>query len=169
MKRFFLGFFLLGLLVLSQTGCTGSGAVNPLSPSKASESDTTATSSDSDVIYWSSFPVTFSLTDPLNGVCLISKKMGWACGNNGLVLRYDGDTWGKVDTGLAKNENLNAVAFANANAAWIVGTHGTILHYNNGTWNLDDSQTEETFFSIAITRAKTVWVSGSNGTILTYN
>jgi photosystem II stability/assembly factor-like uncharacterized protein len=99
----------------------------------------------------------------------LNKKLGWACGNNGVVLKYDGDTWDKVDTGLAKNENLMAVAFINETEGWIVGTHGAILHYNNGNWSLDNSQTEETLYSIAITPSHTAWVVGSNGTILTYN
>src|SRR5258708_22085117 len=146
MKKYF-----LGLLLLLQVGCTGSGAVNPITPKNSSQPDS-ANSADSDVIYWTSFPLTFTLTDPLNGVFLISKKLGWACGNNGLVLKYDGDTWAKVDTGLAKNENLLAVAFANENEGRIVGSHGTILHYNNGNWNLDDSQTPETLYSVAVSR-----------------
>jgi photosystem II stability/assembly factor-like uncharacterized protein len=167
MKRIFFLFVLL-LIAGFETGCTGSGAVTPLTPTKASEADT-STTADSDVIYWTSFPVTFTLTDGLNGVFLLNKKLGWACGNNGVVLRYDGDSWDKVDTGLAKNENLMAVAFINETEGWIVGTHGVILHYNNGSWSLDSSQTEETLYSIAITPSHTAWVVGSNGTILTYN
>ena len=167
MKRIFI--LLVFLLITGfEAGCTGSGAVTPLSPTKASESDT-STTADSDVIYWTSFPVTFTLTDGLNGVFLLNKKLGWACGNNGVVLKYDGDTWDKVDTGLAKNENLMAVAFANETEGWIVGTHGAIIHYNNGSWSLDNSQTEETLYSIAITPSHTAWAVGSNGTILTYN
>src|ERR1035438_3382589 len=56
-------------------GCSGSGAVSPLSPTKASQADS-STTSDSDVVYWSSFPVTFSMTDALNGVCLVSNEKG---------------------------------------------------------------------------------------------
>jgi hypothetical protein len=151
-----------------EAGCTGSGAVTPLTPTKASEADSSATA-DSDVIYWTSFPVTFTLTDPLNGVFLVNKKLGWACGNNGVVLRYDGDTWSKVTTGLATNENLMALAFINETEGWIVGTHGVILHYLNGSWSLDNSQTEETLYAITITPSRTAWVVGSNGAILTYN
>lgn len=169
MKRLASVFFLVGLLPLIQSGCTGSGAVNPLTPSKASEPDA-STAADSDVIYWSSFPVTFTLTDSLNGVCLVSKKLGWACGNNGVVLKYDGDTWSKVNTGgLASNENLNAVAFADDTEGWFVGTHGVLLHYLNGNWSLDSSPTEQTLYSIAVPRGKMAWVTGSAGTLLTYN
>src|SRR5580658_2647582 len=150
---------LLSLLLWTgfEAGCTGSGAVTPLTPTKASEADS-STTADSDVIYWTSFPVTFTLTDPLNGVFLVNKKLGWACGNNGVVLRYDGDTWSKVTTGLASNENLMAAAFINETEGWIVGTHGVILHYLNGSWSLDNSQTEETLYAITITPSRTAWV-----------
>src|SRR5258708_2590220 len=134
MKKYF-----LGLPLVFEVGCTGSGAVNPITPKNSSQPHS-APSADSDVIYWTSFPVTFTLTDPLNGVALLSKKLGWACGNNGVVLQYDGETWAKVDTGLAKSENLFALAFASENEGWMVGSRGTILHYNNGNWSLDDSQ-----------------------------
>lgn len=152
-----------------QAGCSGSGAVNPLTPANQTKQDSSMAAEDSDVVYWTAFPVTFTMTDPLNGVCLINKKLGWACGNNGSVLKWDGETWSKVDTGLAKNENLMAVAFANENEGWAVGTHGVILHYQNGGWNLDNSPTQETLYSLAVTPSRTVWAVGSNGAILNYN
>jgi photosystem II stability/assembly factor-like uncharacterized protein len=164
---------ILGLLLLLLPlglfiGCTGSGAVTPLTPTKATQPDSTAPA-DSDVVYWFPFPVTFTMTDPLNGVCLLSKKNGWACGNNGDVLQWDGETWNKVDTGYSKNENLLAMAFADENEGWMVGTHGTILHYLNGAWKQEDAQTEETLYGLAVTPSKNVWVVGSNGTLLNYN
>jgi hypothetical protein len=45
----------LGLLLLPLVGCSGSGAVNPLTPANASKVDATD-NPDSDVIYWSNFP-----------------------------------------------------------------------------------------------------------------
>ncbi len=167
MKKIFIVFALL-LTASFEASCTGSGAVTPLTPAKASQADS-STTTDSDVIYWTSFPVTFTLTDSLNGVFLLNKKVGWACGNNGVVLKYDGDTWEKVNTSLAQNENLMALAFANETEGWIVGTHGVILHYLNGSWSLDTSPTEETLYDIIVTAAHTAWVVGSNGVILTYN
>ncbi len=165
-----LGLLFLLLSLGFEIGCTGSGAVSPLTPAKASQPDpSTAAAEDSDVVYWTSFPVTYTLTDPLNGICLINKKLGWACGNNGQMLKWDGDTWSKVDTGLAKNENLMAVVFADEHEGWAMGTHGVILHYNNGTWNLDNSPTQELLYSAVVTPSRNVWAVGSNGAILTYN
>ncbi len=157
----------IGLLAV---GCSGSGAVNPLSPAAASKPDaSTAAEEDSDVIYWTAFPVTFTATDSLNGICLVDKKFGWACGNNGLLLKWDGTTWSKVETGLAQNENLMAVAFADENEGWAMGTQGIILHYLNGTWTLDNSPTQQLLYGAVVTPSRTVWAVGANGTILTYN
>ena len=169
MKRIF-GLLFLLVSLGPILGCSGSGAVSPLTPTKATQQDaSTSAEEDSSVVYWTSFPVTFSMTDPLNAVCLVNKKTGWACGNNGLVLKWDGETWSKVDTGLAKNENLMAVAFADENEGWITGTHGVILHYNNGSWNLDASPTQEILYSAVVTPSRGVWTVGSNGTLLIYN
>src|SRR5665213_2092159 len=160
---------LLGLLLLPLVGCSGSGAVNPLTPTNASKSDASDNNPDSDVIYWSNFPLETPITDTINGICLINKKLGWAVGNNGLVMQYDGQTWNKVQTGLAPNQNFMAVGFLNETEGWVVGTQGTILHYNNGQWNQDVSTSTADLYAIAVTPSRTVWVGGSNGTILTYN
>lgn len=159
---------LLGLLLLPLVGCSGSGAVNPLTPANASKTDA-SDNPDSDVIYWSNFPLETPVTDTINGICLISKKLGWAVGNNGLVMQYDGQTWNKVQTGLAPNQNLMAAGFLNETEGWIVGTQGTILHYNNGQWTLDVSPTTADLYAIAVTPSRTIWAVGSSGTILNYN
>jgi photosystem II stability/assembly factor-like uncharacterized protein len=158
----------LGLLLLPLVGCSGSGAVNPLTPANASKVDA-SDNPDSDVIYWSNFPLETPVTDTINAICLVNKKLGWAVGNNGLIMQYDGQTWNKIQTGLAQNQNFMAVGFLNETEGWAVGTQGTILHYNNGQWTQDTSPTQEVLYSIAITASRTVWVVGSNGAILTYN
>ena len=38
--------------------------------------------------------MTITVTDPLNGVYMMNKKLGWACGNNGTILKWDGDNLG---------------------------------------------------------------------------
>jgi photosystem II stability/assembly factor-like uncharacterized protein len=161
--------WLFALLFLPLAGCNGSGAVNPLTPSNASKPETVASSPDSDVLYWTTFPTSFTFSEPLNGICMVNKKMGWACGNNGLVLQYDGQTWSRIQTTFANNENLMGVAFLDENEGWFVGTHGTILHYRNGNWNLETSNSTETLYGIAVNKSRRIWVCGSNGTLLTYN
>ena len=162
-------FLFLACALLSLSGCTGSGAVNPLTPQKATESDGSLAAPESDVIYWTSAPVTFPLTDTLNGVFMVSAKSGWACGNNGIILRYDGDAWSKVQIGFSQTENFMSVGFADENNGWIVGTHGTILSYKNGTWSPYPSPTQENIYAVAALRSQNAWAVGANGTILRFN
>ncbi|HVM31947.1 MAG TPA: YCF48-related protein [bacterium] len=159
--------FLL-LLLLALAGCTGSGAVNPLTPQKAAQSDSLS-APESDVIYWTSFPVTFTLTDTLNGVDILSSKSGWACGNNGTILRYDGTTWSKLKSGLAQTENFMAVGFSDENNGWIVGTHGVILAYKAGNWSLFPSPTQQNLYGLSVLPNRTAWAVGANGTLLNFN
>ncbi|HET9869725.1 MAG TPA: hypothetical protein VFR02_04395, partial [bacterium] len=163
----FLLLLVLGFCALA-AGCTGSGAVNPLTPQQATVADT-ASASSSDVIYWTSFPVTFANSDSLNGVDLVSSKSGWACGNNGLILRYDGQTWSKVKLGLAQSENFMAVGFADDGNGWIVGTHGAILGYKGGSWSLAPSPTQQNLYGLTVLPDRTAWAVGANGTLLRYN
>ncbi len=159
---------LLFLMALPLAGCNGSGAVSPLSPANASKVDS-ADNADSTVIYWSNFPLQNPVSDSINAVYLLNKKNGWACGNNGLVLQYDGETWNKVQVGLGQNENFMSIGFYNENEGWIGGTHGIILHYNNGKWTQDLSPTTEILYGMAVTRSRTIWAVGSTGTVLNYN
>jgi photosystem II stability/assembly factor-like uncharacterized protein len=161
-------FLFLALLLFIVAGCTGSGAVNPLTPQKATESDGSMAAV-SDVIYWTSAPVTFPLTDTLNGICMVSSKAGWICGNNGIILQYDGEAWSKVQIGFSQTENFMGVGFADQNNGWVVGTHGTILSYKNGTWSPFPSPTQQDLYAISVLRSQNAWAVGANGTLLRYN
>jgi photosystem II stability/assembly factor-like uncharacterized protein len=164
----FLLLWILGFLVLNATGCTGSGAVNPLTPEKATQSDGMV-APESSVIYWTSFPVTFTLTDSLNGIDMLSTKSGWICGNNGTLLKYDGDTWSRFPLNLAQTENFMALGFSDENNGWMVGTHGLILCYRGGAWSLFPSPTQQNLYGISVNPNRTAWAVGANGTLINFN
>jgi len=149
-------------------GCSGSGAVSPLTPANSTKPDS-VNSEVSDTVYWVPEALDPPVTDSLNAVALLSKNLGYICGNNGVVLTYDGEKWARLDVGLAKNENFLALAFSGENEGWIVGSHGTLLAYRNGAWTQDPSPTQETLYDIAVTGSRSVWACGANGTLLTYN
>ncbi len=164
----FLLLLLLGFLALNATGCTGSGAVNPLTPQNATQSNG-AIAPESSVIYWTSFPVTFTLTDSLNAIDMVSNKSGWICGNNGTILKYDGDTWSRFPLNLAQTENFMAMGFSDENNGWIVGTHGLILCYKGGVWSLFPSPTQQNLYGISVNPNRTAWAVGANGTLINFN
>jgi hypothetical protein len=64
-------------------GCTGSGAVNPLTPKKASQDPKGSASDVHETVFWSSFPRRRPLERLTAGVCLVSEKVGFICGTAG--------------------------------------------------------------------------------------
>jgi hypothetical protein len=56
---------------------------------------------------------------------------GWAVGQDGLMLHYDGSRW-NIQTTVAGKPTLNAVAFLNKKLGFVVGQNGTILKYQPG-------------------------------------
>ena len=159
----------LGILACLLSGCTGSGAVNPLTPKKATQDSSSALSDVNETVYWSSFPANPPVTASLQGVCLISSNLGFACGTEGTVLQYDGTVWKKIDVGVGGLGDLYACSFLNDSEGWIVGGHGVILSYHDGKWAQDTSGTDETLYDVAVTKARRGWAVGTNGTLLSYN
>lgn len=150
-------------------GCTGSGAVNPLTPKKASESGASSSAALNETVYWSAFPADPPVTATLQGLCLVSSSFGYACGNGGTVLQYDGTTWKKVPTGVDALGDLYACSFPTESDGWIVGGHGMILGYHGGKWALESSGVDETLYDVVVTKTRRGWAVGTNGTLLNYN
>jgi len=164
-KTFFLPFLLVGFLA----GCTGSGAVNPLTPKKASQAPKGSASDVHETVFWSSFPVDGPLSASLQDVCLVSEKVGFICGTAGTVLRYDGSVWKRVDTGVGGLGDLYACSFPNENEGWVVGGHGALLAYRDGKWSQETPLTDETLYDVVVTKSRRGWAVGTNGTLLSYN
>lgn len=162
-------FLSIGILACLLAGCTGSGAVNPLTPKKAAQDSSSALSDVNETVYWSPFPATPPVTASLQGVCLVSASLGFACGTEGTVLQYDGTIWKKIDVGVGGLGDLYACTFLNDSEGWMVGGHGVILYYDDGKWSQQDSGTQETLYDIVVTKARRGWAVGTNGTLLNYN
>ncbi len=58
---------------------------------------------------------------------------GWAVGDNGAMLRWDGVSWNAVAS--VTTRNLNSVHCINANDCWAVGDNSTVLHWNGAAWS----------------------------------
>lgn len=88
-------------------------------------------------------------------------------GGNGVILHYDGSSWGKTDIG--GTEGLNGVWGSSASEVFAVGSGGTILHYDGNTWAPMDSGTTETLAAVWGTGPDNVYAVGASGTILHYD
>ncbi len=72
------------------------------------------------------------ITTHLNGVYFINTQYGWACGDNGIIIRTSdgGDTWVQKTTGV--NVRLNDLYFLDENYGWVTGNNGTVLYTYDG-------------------------------------
>ena len=72
---------------------------------------------------------------------------GWAVGDNGSILRWDGASWSAVAS--STTENLYGVHCVSANDCWAAGSGGTILHWNGSAWLATASGTTGTLQAIS--------------------
>ncbi len=157
------------LLLLTLLGCSGSGAVNPLTPKRSTASGDSNSSTVAETVYWAAAPVTGTISETLNDIDLVNDRMGWICGNKTTILMWDGKTWSKTATGLTIQQDLYGISFANENEGWVVGERGLLLHYNQGKWAQETVPTSETLYDVAILSGRTGWAVGENGTLLQYD
>ncbi len=63
----------------------------------------------------------------------LASTEGWAVGDNGSILRWDGTSWSAVTSNTT--ENLYGVHCVSASDCWATGGGGTILHWNGSVWS----------------------------------
>jgi photosystem II stability/assembly factor-like uncharacterized protein len=102
----------------------------------------------------------------LTRVAFVSESDGWAVGNQGVVLHYDGKTWAKAS--VPAKRNLYGVAFTSPNDGWIVGAKGFILHYDGKSWEKFASPAEKTLLDVAFAGPEQGYAVGRGGEILLY-
>ncbi|MDF1760047.1 MAG: hypothetical protein P1U40_05890 [Coxiellaceae bacterium] len=60
-------------------------------------------------------------------------NIGFAVGDKGFILKYDGTNWTKVTS--STSDDLFGVQVISANEAWAVGDDGTVLRWNGSSWS----------------------------------
>lgn len=70
------------------------------------------------------------------------------------LLRYDGEGWRKLDTGLEVEAKLLGVGGSGPNNVYVTGEQGTLLHYDGGSWSRVDMGADLSGYSL-----RSVWVS----------
>jgi len=103
----------------------------------------------------------------LNSVFFVDNNNGWAVGENGVILYYNGTDWN------LQNSNttcfLNSVFFLDKNNGWAVGDSGTILKYDGIKWETQISGTLDPLKSVFFTDINNGWVAKYCCDLLKYN
>lgn len=85
---------------------------------------------------------------------------GWAVGEAGTILHYDGESWRSVES--PTDKTLHAVTFASAGEGWAVGKAGTILRHAGANWHRVSAPTTavDELFDVALTGGGDGWAVG---------
>lgn len=113
-------------------------------------------------------PVNQSIINDINGVHMHSSNIGWAVGNNGVILKTDngGFTWKSKNS--PSGLNLTKVLFINESIGFIVGDQGLVLKTTDGgeLWRRVSTKTVDNLSGISAFDENKLWISGGNGTLL---
>lgn len=101
-------------------------------------------------------------------------QQGWAVGENGLILKFNGEKWSKYfDKSNKKLPDLRSVSFK-GKYGWIVGDNGICLKYNNNLSRWEKIQSSYSFNKkrlncVLLDNNGTSWVCGNNNSICFQN
>lgn len=101
-------------------------------------------------------------TNNLYGIRMVSQTCGYAVGDAGTILQWDGSSW----TGVSNPATypLRAVdASKSGDRVLVVGDRGTTLVYSNGTWAQKNLSTTNALRTCCVVSADVMFVGGDNG------
>ncbi|OGT60118.1 MAG: hypothetical protein A3E85_03430 [Gammaproteobacteria bacterium RIFCSPHIGHO2_12_FULL_45_12] len=100
-------------------------------------------------------------------------NIGFAVGDNGSILKYNGSNW--VTDSSPTTRNLTGIDTVSTSEAWAVGVNGTIIRWNGSSWSNVSSPTNTKLNAIAMLDtnqdglADVGWAVGNSSQILFYN
>lgn len=103
----------------------------------------------------------------VNGVSMLSSTNGWAVGDSGGIIRYDGLTWSTVTSPVGSD--LFEVDMISATNGWAVGFSGAMISWDGVSWSDQSGITSETLNDVDFASSTNGWAVGANGTILQWN
>jgi hypothetical protein len=112
----------------------------------------------------------------LTSITMVSRDEGWAVGNEGTIMHYDGTGWKEIEEkGTISTNTLFSVQMVPVMGGWkgwAVGDGGIILKYDQGEWSEDKSPTSDRLFCVYMSSDKEGWAVGRDNnfhaTILHY-
>ena len=114
-----------------------------------------------DLDNWEKWGPSSSVTNTdYNGVDMVSPNDGWAVGDNGWIIHYDGTNWSNFQQ-VAKT--LRSVYCNSASDCWAVTDGERIFHYNGTTWSQFTDVGTGYLYSVYCNDASDCWTGGVNG------
>lgn len=104
------------------------------------------------------------LNGDINDIFMINESLGWGCGKDGLIIKYENNEWKRVESPTLNH--LEKIYMINENKGVIVGQRGTILLYENDNWEKIKINTAENLFSVKALDEKNIFVVGSKSTLI---
>ena len=103
-------------------------------------------------------PETVRINLPLFDLASTASGAIWAVGDQGRVVRSDGEMWEEIDCGVIVN--LRCVLPLNDNSIIVAGLGGKVLHYRNGQWEKINTQTNCPIVSMVAMGAEEIFAVG---------
>lgn len=113
--------------------------------------------------------IEYLASQPLRDVFFLDSTHGWAVGDEGTMLHYNGTTWTSQMS--PTTQRLNSVHMISPTQGWAVGEGATVLRYNGTRWTIyeDDYIPPDDYVSITMTNNGKGWIAGRGGHILRYS
>jgi photosystem II stability/assembly factor-like uncharacterized protein len=112
-------------------------------------------------------------------VKFLSADNGWAVGDQGMILHWDGNQWARVVAPTSQKDELFGVDFASSQLGWAVGVtgidqpstlHGVMLEWNGTEWvSLDRLAAKYSLFAIDVLSTTEGWAVASPVELLHWN
>lgn len=114
---------------------------------------------------WKLIPL--EVSNDLNASHIVDENNMWVCGDDGLILHYDGMEWMTSESGIT--DNLNDIWFVDAANGYAVGDGGLVLHFDGTVWATLESATTEDLFGVFFIDENMGYAVGSGGTTIKFD
>ncbi len=117
----------------------------------------------------------------MRGLVMIASNNGWAVGQNGAIIHYDGGSWKSTTSPVTTNTRLNGISAVAADDIWAVGddepaaapgSHALVLHYDGTSWSeVEIGQTSPAnsdLHDVSMVSTNDGWAVGEGGAIIRY-
>jgi len=94
---------------------------------------------------------------------MVSASDGWAVGDSGTIIRWNGTGWNNVSSPIPVGKHLFSVDMVSSTEGWAVGSDGCIIHWDGTRWSNVTSPTGAWLMCIDMVSSTNGWIVGADG------